>query len=80
MDLLPSIKRRKREIVDQIQLLSKQKQRFDLIIFLPTLGMGLILSHWYYKSKFNSLEQDFIALSEVEKRLVQNGNFFAHKS
>lgn len=80
MELLPSIKRRKRELVDQIQALSKLKRRVDLVLFLPTFGFVLILSPLYFKSKFDSLDQDFIALTAVEKRLIQNGNYFVSKS
>lgn len=80
MDALPSIERRKREIVSEIQYLSKLKQKVDLFFLLPTLGGVLIFTRFYLKPKIVSLEQDFLALSEVEKRIRHNGSLFARKS
>lgn len=80
MEVISSIGRRKREIVDEIQYLSHLKEKVNLFLCLPTLGIILILSHYYFKSKLASLEQDFLSLTEVERRLlVINGNLVVSK-
>lgn len=63
------LKRRKREILDQIQTISERKRKLDLLFFFPTFGISMIFTKLIFGKKIESLEKDFLALSELEKRL-----------
>ena len=67
-----TVSNKKRYLVDDIESIERKRKKFIKYLFIPTIGIGSLIVHYYFNHRLNQKQSELVALNEIEKNLINN--------